>query len=74
MGPGRFSLIYGSLSALIIFILWVYYSSSILLLGGEVALLLEKERERAQGRKVSKKTIGHWFHRQRKGGVSIKNY
>jgi membrane protein len=39
---GRFSMIYGSLSALIIFFLWVYYSSVILLLGGEVAFLMEK--------------------------------
>ena len=66
MGLGRFSLIYGSLSALIIFVLWVYYSSSILLLGGEVAFLLEKERDRTQGQKVSEKTRGHWFHRHRK--------
>jgi membrane protein len=41
---GRFSLVYGSLSTLIIFVLWVYYSSVILILGGEIALLLEKER------------------------------
>jgi membrane protein len=66
MGLGRFSLIYGSLSALIIFVLWVYYSSSILLLGGEVAFLLEKERDRTQGQKVSEKTRVHWFHRHRK--------
>jgi membrane protein len=31
---GRFSLVYGSLSTLIIFVLWVYYSSAILILGG----------------------------------------
>jgi membrane protein len=66
MGLGRFSLIYGSLSALIIFVLWVYYSSSILLLGGEVAFLLEKERDRTQGQKVSERTRVHWFHRRRK--------
>ncbi len=66
MGLGRFSLIYGSLSALIIFVLWVYYSSSILLLGGEVAFLLEKERDRTQGQRVSEKTRGPWFHRHRR--------
>jgi membrane protein len=41
---GRFSLVYGSLSTLIVFVLWVYYSSAILILGGEIALFLEKER------------------------------
>jgi len=41
---GGFTVIYGSLSALAIFVLWVYYSSTILLLGGEVACLLEKGR------------------------------
>ena len=64
MGLGRFSLIYGSLTALIIFVLWVYYSSSILLLGGEVAFLLE--RERTQGLKGMEKAKGPWFHRHRK--------
>ena len=41
---GRFSMVYGSLSTLAIFFLWIYYSSAILLLGGDVAFLLEKER------------------------------
>lgn len=41
MHLGRFSMVYGSLSALAIFLLWVYYSSAILVLGGEVAFLLE---------------------------------
>ena len=41
---GGFTMVYGSLSALAIFVLWVYYSSTILLVGGEVAHLLEKER------------------------------
>jgi membrane protein len=41
---GKFSMVYGSLSALAIFFLWIYYSSVILILGGEVAFLLEKER------------------------------
>jgi membrane protein len=42
---GKFSMVYGSLSALAIFFLWIYYSSVILILGGEVAFLLEKERK-----------------------------
>lgn len=42
---GKFSIIYGSLSALAIFFLWIYYSSVILILGGEVAYLLEKGRK-----------------------------
>ena len=41
---GRFSMVYGSLSTLAIFFLWIYYSSAILLLGGEVAYSLEKVR------------------------------
>jgi len=39
---GRFSMIYGSLSTLAIFFLWAYLSSAILILGGEIAYLLEK--------------------------------
>ena len=41
---GRFSLVYGYLSTLAIFVLWVYYSTAILILGGEVAFLLEERR------------------------------
>jgi len=41
---GKFSMVYGSLSTLAIFFIWVYYSSCILILGGEVAFLLEKEK------------------------------
>jgi len=41
---GRFSMVYGSLSTLAIFFLFVYYSSAILILGGEVAFLLDKRR------------------------------
>ena len=41
---GRFSMVYGSLSVLAIFFLWIYYSSAILLLGGEVACLLDKDK------------------------------
>jgi len=46
---GRFSIIYGSLSALAVFFLWIYYSSVILILGGEVAFLLENERKSING-------------------------
>ena len=46
MRLGRFSMVYGSLSTLAIFFLWIYYSSAILLLGGEVAYSLEKGRNR----------------------------
>jgi membrane protein len=42
---GRFSMIYGSLSTLAIFLVWMYYSAVILLLGGEVAFQLERNRE-----------------------------
>jgi membrane protein len=38
----RFSILYGSLSTLAIFFFWIYYSATILLLGGEIAFLLEK--------------------------------
>lgn len=40
----KFSVIYGSLSTLVIFVLWVSYSAAIFILAGEVAFLLEKER------------------------------
>jgi membrane protein len=46
---GKFSMVYGSLSTLVIFFLWVYYSSVTLLLGGEVAFLLEKRGEGING-------------------------
>ena len=42
---GRFSLVYGSLGILAIFFFWIYYSSAILLLGGEVCSLLEKSKD-----------------------------
>lgn len=41
---GRFSAVYGSLGTLAIFFFWIYYSSAILLLGGEVAFLLDKRK------------------------------
>jgi membrane protein len=40
----RFSMLYGSLSALAIFFFWIYYSSAILLLGGEIAFFLERRQ------------------------------
>ena len=39
---GRFSMVYGSLSTLAVFFLFAYYSSAILIWGGEIAFLLEK--------------------------------
>jgi membrane protein len=42
---GGFSVIYGSVSTLAIFFLWLYYSSAILLLGGEIAFLLNQGQE-----------------------------
>ena len=41
---GKFSVIYGSLSTLAIFLLWIYYTSAIFLLGGEIASLLEQKK------------------------------
>lgn len=41
----EYSIIYGSLSTVVIFVLWVYYSSTILVLCGEFAYLLEEDRE-----------------------------
>lgn len=43
----RYSLFYGSLSTLAIFFLWVYYSSTILVVGGEFAYFLEEDRQRS---------------------------
>jgi len=42
-----YSIFYGSLSTLVIFVLWVYYSSTILVLGGEFAYFLEEDRQRS---------------------------
>jgi membrane protein len=42
---GTLSVLYGSLGTLAIFFFWVYYSSAILILGGEVAFVLGRERE-----------------------------
>ncbi len=42
-----YSIFYGSLSTLVIFIFWVYYSSTILVVGGEFAYFLEENRQRS---------------------------
>jgi len=44
---GRFSVVYGSLGTITILFLWIYYSSAILLLGGEIAALLEARSDAA---------------------------
>jgi membrane protein len=41
----EYSIVYGSLSTLVIFVLWVYYSSTILIVGGEFAYFLEEDRQ-----------------------------
>ena len=41
----EYSIFYGSLSTVVIFVLWVYYSSTILILGGEFAYFLEEDRQ-----------------------------
>lgn len=44
----RYSILYGSLSTLVVFILWVYYSSTILIVGGEFAYFLEEDRQNSK--------------------------
>ena len=44
---GRYSIFYGSFSTLVIFVLWVYYSSTILIVGGEFTYFLEEDRQRS---------------------------
>jgi membrane protein len=41
----EYSIFYGSLSTLVVFVLWVYYSSTILIVGGEFAYFLEEDRQ-----------------------------
>ncbi|MFH0789803.1 MAG: YihY/virulence factor BrkB family protein [Pseudomonadota bacterium] len=43
----RYSIFYGSLSTLVIFVVWVYYASTILVVGGELAYFLEEDRPRS---------------------------
>jgi membrane protein len=42
---GRFSVVYGSLGTITILFLWIYYSSAIVLLGGEIAVLLDARED-----------------------------
>ena len=41
----QYSFFYGSLSTLVIFVFWVFYSSTILVVGGEFAYFLEEDRQ-----------------------------
>lgn len=41
---GNSSILYGPLNTVVLFVLWVYYSSAIVVVGGEFAYLLEEER------------------------------
>jgi membrane protein len=43
----QYSIFYGSFSTSVIFVIWVYYSSAILVVGGEFAYFLEKDRQRS---------------------------
>jgi membrane protein len=43
----QYSIFYGSFSTLVIFVLWVYYSSTILVVGGEFTYFLEKDRQKS---------------------------
>jgi len=45
----EYSIVYGSLSTLVVFVLWVYYSSTILIVGGEFAYFLEEDRQSSTG-------------------------
>lgn len=46
----RYSVLYGKLNALVLFILWVYYSSAVVVVGGEFAYLLEENRQRIEAK------------------------
>ncbi len=43
----EYSIVYGSLSTVVVFVLWVYYSAMILIMGGEFAYFLEEDRKRS---------------------------
>jgi membrane protein len=43
----EYSIFYGSLSALVIFVLWVYYSSMILVVGAELEYFLEEDLQKS---------------------------
>jgi membrane protein len=51
---GSYSIVYGSLSAFAAFILWIYYSSIILVVGGEFAYFLEKDRQGSGTGKINR--------------------
>jgi membrane protein len=42
-----YSIFYGSFSTLVMLVFWVYYSSTILVVGGEFAYFLEEDRQRS---------------------------
>ena len=46
----QYSVLYGKLNALVLFVVWVYYSSAVLVLGGEFAYLLEENRQRTEAK------------------------
>jgi membrane protein len=43
----NYSIFYGSLSTSVIFVLWVYYSSAVLVAGAEFAYFLEEDRQKS---------------------------
>lgn len=51
---GSYSLVYGSLSAAAVLLVWAYYSAAVLLLGAEVTSLLEKEPGAGAARKTDR--------------------
>jgi membrane protein len=53
--PAQHSISYGSLSTLAIFVLWVYYSATILVVGGEFAYFLEEGRENTSNPRMAGK-------------------
>jgi membrane protein len=54
---GRYTLIYGSLSAAAVFVLWIYYSAAIFLLGAEVAAAIEETRSGRRVRPEARRTF-----------------
>jgi membrane protein len=53
-----YSIFYGSLSTLVVFVVWVYYSSTILVAGGEFAYFLEEDRQESMAEKVASGDAG----------------
>jgi membrane protein len=43
----EYSFFYGSLSTLVVFVLWVYYSATVLVVGGEFAYFLEEDLQKS---------------------------